>query len=113
MGFRPGDGMMVPLQSVRHSWRTVMCLLTAVLLAGGLPFRGEAKSYSSGGHSYSSHSSHSSSSHSSSFHSSHSFSSGASHSFSSGTSRSSGGTTTRSSGGGGSGGHSKTFTSGG
>jgi hypothetical protein len=44
---------------------TWVCLLTAVLLAAGLPFGSEAKSYSSGGgRSYSSHSSGSGGSHS-------------------------------------------------
>jgi hypothetical protein len=65
--------------------RTVICVLTAALLAGGVPFRSEAKSYSSGGgHSYSSHSSSSGSSHSFSSGGGHSFSSGSSHSSSSG-----------------------------
>ena len=65
--------------------RTVICLLAAALLAGGFPFRSEAKSYSSGGgHSYSSHSSSSGGSHSFSSGGSHSSSSGSSHSFSSG-----------------------------
>jgi hypothetical protein len=64
--------------------RTVICVLTAALLAGGFPFRSEAKSYGSGGgHSYSSHSSSSGSSHSFSSGGSHSFSSGGSHSASS------------------------------
>jgi hypothetical protein len=65
--------------------RTVICVLAAALLAGGFPFRSEAKSYSSGGgHSYSSHSSSSGGSHSFSSGSSHSSSSGGSHNFSSG-----------------------------
>ena len=77
--------------------RKVICVLAATLLASGLPFRSEAKSYGSGGgHSYSSHSfssggGHSFSSggsHSSSSGSSHSFSSGSGHSFSSGSSHS-------------------------
>ena len=55
----------------------VICWLAVALLAGGFPFRGEAKSYSSGGgHSFSSGGSHS-------------FSSGGSHSSSSGGGRSS------------------------
>jgi hypothetical protein len=53
-------------------------LVWSLALAFTLPFSGFAKSYSSGGHSYSSHSS-----------SSHSFSSGGGHSFSSGSSRTS------------------------
>jgi hypothetical protein len=62
----------------------MVCLLTAALLASGLPFRCEAKSYSSGGgHSYSSHSSSSGGGHSFSSGSGHSFSSGGSHSSSS------------------------------
>ena len=66
--------------------RTVICVLAAALLAGGFPFRSEAKSYSSGGgHSYSSHSSSSGGSHSFSSGGSHSSSSGSSHSFSSGS----------------------------
>ena len=93
--------------------RTVICLLAAALLAGGFPFRSEAKSYSSGGgHSYSSHSSSSGgshsfssgSSHSSGSGSSHSFSSGGSHSFSSGSSHGSSAGATHSSSSGSSGG---------
>ena len=106
--------MMMPVQVVKRPIRTMVCLLTAALLAGGWPFRAEAKSYSSGGgHSYSSHSSSSGGS--------HSFSSGGGHSFSSGGSHSSSGGSTRSasSGSGGashgsdssSGGHSQTFNS--
>ena len=63
----------------------VICWLAVALLAGGFPFRGEAKSYSSGGgHSFSSGGSHS-------------FSSGGSHSSSSGGGRSSSGGSTHSS----------------
>jgi hypothetical protein len=82
-------------------------LLAVALLAGGLPFRAEAKSYSSGGgHSYSSHSSSFGGSHSFSSGGSHSFSSGGSHSFSSGSSHSSsGGSTHSASPSGGSGSH--------
>ncbi|MGO8930961.1 MAG: hypothetical protein ACLQU3_29240 [Limisphaerales bacterium] len=70
--------------------RTVICVLAAALLASGLPFSSEAKSYSSGGgHSYSSHRS--------SFGGSNSFSSGSGHSFSSGSSHSSSGGSTHSS----------------
>ncbi len=94
---------MLPVQVVKHPMRTLICWLTAALLAWGLPFGGEAKSYSSGGgHSYSSHSSSSHGSHSSSSRSSHTFSSGGGHSFKSSGSRSSGGGSTRSSGSGGS-----------
>jgi hypothetical protein len=83
--------------------RTMICFLAATLLAGGVPFRGEAKSYSSGGgHSYSSHSSSSGGGHSFSSGSSHSFSSGSSHSSSGGSSHSS--SSSRS-------GHSTTFNS--
>ena len=100
--------------------QTAFCVLVAILLACGLPFRSEAKSYGSGGgHSYSSHSfssggghsfssggGHSFSSggsHSSSSGSSHNFSSGSGHSFSSGSSHgSSGGSSQSSSFGGGS-----------
>jgi hypothetical protein len=80
--------------------RIVISLLATALLAGGLPFRSEAKSYSGGGgHSYSSHSSSSGGSHSFSLGgshssgsgSSHNFSSGGGHSFSSGSSHSSSG----------------------
>ena len=85
MGFWPGSGIMPPVQVVKRPMRTVICLLAAALLAGGFPFRGEAKSYSGGGgHSYSSHSSSSGGSHSFSSGGSHSFSSGGSHSSSSG-----------------------------
>jgi hypothetical protein len=102
--------------------RTLTCLLTAMLLAAGLPFNAAGKSYSSGGgHSYSSHSSSSGGSHSSSSHSSssgsHSFSSGSSHSSgsSSGSSSSHGssGTSTHSSGGGSSRSSTSTHSSGG
>ena len=113
MGFWPGYGMMLPVQVVRRPIRTVICLLAAALLAGGLPFRGEAKSYSSGGgHSYSSHSSSFGGSHSFSSGSSHSFSSGGSHSFSSGSSHSSSGGSTHSSSSGGSGGTHSASTAG-
>ena len=107
MGFWPGNGILLPVQVVKRPMQTVICLLAAALLAGGLPFRSEAKSYSSGGgHSYSSHSSSSGGSHSFSSGSSHSFSSGGSHSFSSGSSHSSsGGSTHSSSSGSGSGSH--------
>ena len=87
----------------------MICWLTAALLAGGFPFRSEAKSYSSGGgHSYSSssHSSSSGGSHSFSSGSSHSFSSGGGHSSSSGSPHSSSGGSTRSSSSGGSSGGS-------
>jgi hypothetical protein len=115
--------MMLPVQVVKRPIRTMVCLLTAALLASGLPFRCEAKSYSSGGgHSYSSHSSSSGGGHSFSSGSSHSFSSAGSHSSSSGGSHSSsvGSTHSASSGSGGathgsgsgSGGHSQTFNSG-
>ena len=108
MGFWPTYGIMHPVQSVRRATRTAICLLAAVLLAAGFPFRAEAKSYSSGGgHSYSSHSSSFGGSHSFSSGSSHTFSSGGSHSFSSGSSHSSsGGSTHSSSSVGGSGTHS-------
>src|ERR1017187_3733021 len=98
MGFLPGSGILLPVQVMRRPMRTVICVLAAVLLAGGFPFRSEAKSYSSGGgHSYSSHSSSfggspsfsSGGSHTSSSGSSHSFSSGSGHSFSSGSSHNS------------------------
>jgi hypothetical protein len=89
--------MLLPVQDVKRAMRTVICLVTAALLAGGFPFRAEAKSYSSGGgHSYSSHSSSSGGSHSFSSGSSHSFSSGGSHSSSSGSSHSSSGGSTHS-----------------
>lgn len=66
--------------------RTVICVLTATLLASGLPFSGVAKSYSSGGgHSYSSHSSSFGGSHTFGSGGNHSFRSGGSHSFSSGS----------------------------
>ena len=69
---------------MRRPLRRLNCLLAAGLLAAGLPFTSEAKSYSSGGgHSYSSHSSSFGGSHSSSG-SSHSFSSGGGHTFGSG-----------------------------
>ena len=98
MGFRPGSGIMLPVEVVKRPMRTVICVLAAALLAGGIPFRGEAKSYSSGGgHSYSSHSSTFGGSHSSGFGASHSSSSGSGHSFSSGGSHSSSGESTRSS----------------
>ncbi|PWU09144.1 MAG: hypothetical protein C5B50_28035 [Verrucomicrobia bacterium] len=81
--------------------------LLAALLAAWLPLCSPAKSYSGGGHSYSSHSSgfggshsYSSGSHSFGSGSSHSFSSGGGHSFSSGSSRSSGSTHSSSSSGG-------------
>ena len=110
MGFWPGYGMMLPVQPVRRPIRTAICLLAVALLAGGLPFRTEAKSYSSGGgHSYSSRSSSFGGSRSFSSGSSHSYSSGGSHSFSSGSSHSyssSGGSTHSSSFGGSSGTHS-------
>ena len=82
---------------VRHKFS-----VAALVLALALPFDGHAKGYSSGGHSYSSHSSSSGSS--------HSFSSGSGRSFSSGSTRSS------SSGGGSSSSRSsstRTFNSGG
>src|SRR6266581_5526879 len=81
--------------------------LAAMMLALSLPFNSDGKGYSSGGHSYSSHSS--SSSHSFSSGGGHSFSSGSTHTSSSGfgsSSRSSSGTKTFSSGGG------KSYTSG-
>jgi len=92
--------------------RTVICLLTAALLAGGFPFRSEAKSYSSGGgHSYSSHSSSSGGSHRSSSGGSRSSSSGGSRSASSGSGRSSStGSTRSSSSGSSSGSHSASST---
>src|ERR1017187_1378109 len=111
MGFPPGGGILLQVQVMRSPMRKVICVLAATLLASGLPFRSEAKSYGSGGgHSYSSHSfssggGHSFSSggsHSSSSGSSHSFSSGSGHSFNSGSSHSpSGGSTHSSSAGGG------------
>jgi len=70
---------------------TARLLLIGALVAGGIPVRGVAKGYSSGGgHSYSSssHSSSSGGSHSSSGGSSHSSSSGGSKSFSSGSGKS-------------------------
>jgi hypothetical protein len=89
--------MLMPVQVVKRPIRTTICLLTAALLAGGLPFCCDAKSYSSGGgHSYSSHSSSSGGSHSFSSGSSHSFSSAGSHSSSSGGSHNSGGGATHS-----------------
>ena len=92
MGFWLVSGMLLTVQVVKRPMRTIICLVIAALLAGGLPFRAEAKSYSSGGgHSYSSHSSSSGSSHSFSSGSSHSFSSGGSHSSGSGSSHSSSG----------------------
>jgi hypothetical protein len=87
MGFQPEGGILLLVQVMKSPMRTVICLLTAVLLAGGFPFRSEAKGYSSGGgHSYSSHSSSSGGSHSAGSGSSHNFSSGSGHSFSSGSS---------------------------
>src|ERR1022692_4185329 len=85
MGFLPGGGILAPVQVMRRPMRTAICVLAGALLIIALPFRGEAKSYSSGGgHSYSSHSSSSGGSHSFSSGGSHSSSSGGSHSFSSG-----------------------------
>jgi len=110
MGFLPIGGILLQVRVMRSLMQTAFCVLVAILLACGLPFRSEAKSYGSGGgHSYSSHSfssggGHSFSSggsHSSSSGSSHSFSSGISHSFSSGGSHSSSGGSTHSSSGGG------------
>jgi hypothetical protein len=98
MGFRTGDGILHLVQAMKSPMRTLICVLAAALLAGGVPFRGEAKSYSSGGgHSYSSHSSSFGGGHSFSSGSSHSFSSGGSHSSSSGAGRSSSGGFTHSS----------------
>ena len=79
------------VSAMKSPTKTVMRVLTALVLAGSLPFHAAAKSYTSGGHSYSSHSSssHSSSSHGSSFGGGHS--SSGSHSFSSGSSHSAGG----------------------
>ena len=94
MGFLPGSGMLLPIEVMKPPRQTVICWLAVALLAAGYPFRGEAKSYSSGGgHSYSSHSSGSGGSHSFSSAGSHSFSSGGSHSSSSGGHSSSGGFT--------------------
>jgi hypothetical protein len=90
MVFLPSGGTLVPVQAMNSPIRTVICVLAAALLAGGLPFRSEAKSYSSGGgRSYSSHSSGSGGS--------HSFNSGTSHNFGSSSSHSSSGGFTRSS----------------
>jgi len=89
---------MLPVQAVKRPMHAIICWLAAALLAWGLPFCGEAKSYSSGGgRSYSSHSSSSRSSHSPSSRSSHTFSSGGGRSFKSGASRSSSGGSARSS----------------
>ncbi len=89
---------------MRRPVRRVIYLLTAALLAGGYPFRSEAKSYSSGGgRSYASHSSSSGSSHNSSSGSSHSFSSGSGHSFSASSTHSSSGASTHTSSSSGSG----------
>jgi len=100
--------MVEAVQVVKSLIRRVICLLAAGLLACGIPFRSEAKSYSSGGgHSYSSHSSSSGGSHSFSSGSSHAFNSGGNHSFSPGSTHSSSGGATHSSGfGSGSGTHS-------
>src|ERR1039458_5168858 len=85
MGFLPGGGILLSVQVMKRPMRTAICVLAGALLIIALPFRGEAKSYSSGGgHSYSSHSSSSGGSHSFSSGGSHSSSSGGSHSFSSG-----------------------------
>ena len=106
MGFSPGGGILLLVPIMKRFLQRMSCVLTAGLLAVGLPFSSEAKSYSSGGgHSYSSHSS--------SFGGSHSFSSG-SHSFSSGgsSSHSSGSSSSHSSGFGGGSGGGKSFSSG-
>ena len=88
--------------------QTAFCVLAATLLAIGLPFSSEAKSYSSGGgHSYSSHSSSSGGSHSFSSGGSHNFSSGSSHNFSSGSGHSFSSGSSHSSSGGSS--HSSSF----
>jgi hypothetical protein len=89
--------MLLPVQVVKCSRRTVICVLAAALLAGGLPFSSDAKSYSSGGgRSYSSHSSGSGSSHRSNSSSSRSSSSSSSRSSGSAGSRSSSGGSTHS-----------------
>src|SRR5437867_9501651 len=105
MGFEPVGGMIqLPLTMSRRT-RMLTGYLAALLLAGPLPPRCEAKSYSSGGgHSYSS-------SHSSSSGGGHSFSSG-SHSFSSGSSRSSGSGSTRTPGSSSSGSHNSSSVAG-
>ena len=87
---------------MRHLRRTLSWLLAAALTGTLCPLGSQAKGYSSGGHSYSSHS--------------HSFSSGGSHSFGGGSSHSFGGGSSHSSGGGSShsfGSGSKGFQSGG
>jgi hypothetical protein len=107
MGFFVRHGILLLVPNMKRFLQRMSCLLTAALLAIGIPFSSEAKSYSSGGgHSYSSHSS--------SFGGSHSFSSG-SHSFSSGGSsfHSSGTGSSHSSGFGGGSGGGKSFSSGG
>jgi hypothetical protein len=110
MGFCAGDGILLRVQIMKCFLPRWSCLLTAALLAVGLAFNSEAKSYSGGGgHSYSSHSSSSGGSHSFSS-GSHSFSSGSSHSSSGGSSHSSSSGSTHSSGS--SSGGGKSFSSG-
>src|SRR5436305_15050074 len=79
------DGIIGQLIVMKRAMRAFCWLAAATLLAAGFPVSGEAKSYSSGGHSYSS------SSHSSSSGGSHRFSSGGGSMHSSGYGSSSGG----------------------
>jgi hypothetical protein len=113
MGFELEDGTIAPDQVVKPPMLRLICLLATALLASGLPFRGEAKSYSSGGgHSYSSHSSSFGGGHSFSSGGSHSFSSGGSQSSASGSSHSSSGGSSRSSSSSSGSAHGKDFSSG-
>jgi hypothetical protein len=108
MGFCAGDGMLLRVEIMKCFLQKTGGLLITALLALGLAFNSQAKGYSSGGHSYSSHSSSSGGSHSFSS-GSHSFSSGGSRSSSSSSFHSPGSSSTHSSS---SSGGSKSFNSG-
>jgi hypothetical protein len=96
--------MMPQALKMRCPNRVLSFLVASALLTGGPSLSTQAKSYSSGGKSYSSHSSSSGSS--------HSFSSGSGKSFSSGSSHSSGSSSSHSSSSGGGGSRSSSGSSG-